>query len=221
MIWMPKETDGVWMENKPTTSVAWSTWVIVVLALSVAACFGLTCLMFSLGKRIWRVVSVWATSLKMEVWNPRYVFFFLFLTDKVAKGRNSHPLCFVCRTGEPGWAESTRLTLKTVSLCILTYLVFSLVEQILNSPTIYQKFYQASPDMTIEAPGKPQQKKKKRKEKRYYGTCIDSRLQTYGSVSKGLMRMARMCAVPQTMAPPAPIMWRHLHQARRTQEGRP
>ncbi|ORY97197.1 hypothetical protein BCR43DRAFT_504173 [Syncephalastrum racemosum] len=126
MLWMPKETDGIWMENKPSANVAWSTWIIVVLVLSILACLGLTWLMFSLGKRIWLVVSAWATSLKMEVWNPR--------------------------TGEPGWAESTRLTLKTVSLCVLTYLVFSLVEQILNSPTIYQKFYQASPDMTIEAP---------------------------------------------------------------------
>jgi hypothetical protein len=58
------------------------------------------------------------------------------------------------RIGEPGWAESSRLLLKTLFLMLFIYLILTLTNQVLNSPIIDQLSYEANEQMLVEVPGK-------------------------------------------------------------------
>ncbi|KAK4514924.1 negative regulator of the PHO system [Mucor velutinosus] len=56
------------------------------------------------------------------------------------------------RVGEPGWAESSRLLLKTLFLMLFVYLIFTLSTQVLNSPIIDQLSYESNDQMLIDVP---------------------------------------------------------------------
>ncbi|KAI8646708.1 hypothetical protein BD408DRAFT_428407 [Parasitella parasitica] len=77
-------------------------------------------------KRFHAKVIQFYKGLKKEVWQPR--------------------------VGEPGWAESARLLLKTLFLMLFIYLIFTLTSQVLNSPTIDQLSYESSEQMLVDVP---------------------------------------------------------------------
>ncbi|KAL9540646.1 hypothetical protein MBANPS3_009562 [Mucor bainieri] len=56
------------------------------------------------------------------------------------------------RVGEPGWAESSRLLLKTLFLMLFVYLIFTLSTQVLNSPIIDQLSYESNDQMLVDVP---------------------------------------------------------------------
>ncbi|KAF1802625.1 hypothetical protein FB192DRAFT_1326827, partial [Mucor lusitanicus] len=56
------------------------------------------------------------------------------------------------RVGEPGWAESSRLLLKTLFLMLFVYLIFTLSTQVLNSPIIDQLSYESNDRMLVDVP---------------------------------------------------------------------
>lgn len=58
------------------------------------------------------------------------------------------------RVGEPGWAESSRLLLKILFLMLFVYLIFTLSNQVLNSPIIDQLSYESNDQMLVDVPGK-------------------------------------------------------------------
>lgn len=58
------------------------------------------------------------------------------------------------RIGEPGWAETSRLFLKSLFFLLFLYLIFMLTSQVLDSPTIDQISYEKNPYSTVDIPGK-------------------------------------------------------------------
>ncbi|KAI8096805.1 uncharacterized protein BX664DRAFT_291945 [Halteromyces radiatus] len=56
------------------------------------------------------------------------------------------------RIGEPSWTETIRLSLLFVYVCFFLFLIFSLVEQVVNSPIIDQVSYVENPTSTVSAP---------------------------------------------------------------------
>ncbi|CAO0797236.1 unnamed protein product [Mucor circinelloides] len=77
-------------------------------------------------KRFHMKIYVIYKALKKEVWKPR--------------------------VGEPGWAESSRLLLKTLFLMLFMYLIFTLSNQVLNSPIIDQLSYESNDQMLTDVP---------------------------------------------------------------------
>ncbi|ORX45287.1 hypothetical protein DM01DRAFT_1386621 [Hesseltinella vesiculosa] len=83
-------------------------------------------IMIRLGRRCLDVVKQWIGNAKKTIWKPRI--------------------------GEPAWAESTRLTLMFITMTFFAFLIFFLVNQVINSPIIDQVSYSDNPTMSISAP---------------------------------------------------------------------
>ncbi|KAG2219751.1 hypothetical protein INT45_007790 [Circinella minor] len=102
---------------------------VLSVTVIIALCFAFVSL-FIVAGTLWRVsrnaIFNGISSLKNELWDPR--------------------------SGEPGWIEISRLTMRFAFGSYLVYLVFSLTSQIIHSPIIEQIYYNETPDGTIDVP---------------------------------------------------------------------
>ncbi|CEP12254.1 hypothetical protein [Parasitella parasitica] len=86
------------------------------------------------------IVAIWTFGLKR--FHAKVVQFYKGLKKEVWQPR----------VGEPGWAESARLLLKTLFLMLFIYLIFTLTNQVLNSPIIDQLSYESDEQMLVDVP---------------------------------------------------------------------
>lgn len=134
-----------WLQSFSSSDESYSSGLSggIIAGVTIACIVLLVIILFLLWK-FQSYVRWFFNRLHRDIWKPRYVLLFLFfLLD--------HLINFIFSTGEPVWAETTRIIFQVILLFIFSVFLAFVLRQAIDSPNITQTIQEAA--ASVQVPG--------------------------------------------------------------------